>query len=295
MKSPPKKGNLGDNIKNQSTPKFIMVTFEKDNNNKINNSGLEFPIFEDLKDTQKNNNQNIITNNEESKNYILKENFSLSSFQINNSSKNLIEKIDNTISKMEKNEPAQLNVCEKSDKSSLNDEIIYKEKETNNSNSSNKDTDKIEDKNNLYDIKEINEEEYKEDNNTFNNEKENKNGNEYNGKKLTDKKKDTFKYNLPLENDTIPVIGIFNKKKHNCEDSQITKRNRPLNIIRGEDDLFSSKMKITKYSKKKVKSYNFYGYYNTFHISKSRGLDYSGKKDSIDKKENQASEKIIPA
>ena len=213
-----------------STPKFTDIQFDKDNPNKSNffdceslskdaaiygSKNMNINILEDLNNKMSDN----LTKNKEDSNQnnkdelILKENFSLSSigkYHTNNNINIINININNNkkMDKDEKNNIALMSFCDKLDNYSFNNYSCstYKDKkEKNNFNSIN----------NMKSLNEAiyyNESEIKKDNNnninsgninTHNSHNSNSNSNS------NENNSTSFKYNLPLENDKIPLINYF--------------------------------------------------------------------------------------
>ena len=201
-----------ENLNLFSTPKFRDIHLDKNNTNKSNIIQFEpisknSPTFYGTKNQLHKNNINsdkkIDNNNNENSDknnkpeVFLKENFSLSS--LNNTS-NTIDKasitkaiLDIKINKNQKKDKniALISFCDKSDNYSFN----------NYSYSTNKDKQEININNNKNLQKEMNykESEMQSQSNKSNNSNSNSNGNN----------STSFKYNLPLENDKIPLINNF--------------------------------------------------------------------------------------
>ena len=231
------------NINLFSTPKFkdIKIDIEGTKNTGFfkndsinNNSPIDVTINQSLNNQGNNLNELNLINKEENSykennnEIYLKENFSLSSLKNINSnndklmdSKNIIDLRINSNKKREKNNKcniALISFCDKSDNYSLNNYSCstykeYKEKQDENNNIKS-DTEK-----------KYKESEVKSNSNKSNNSNSNSNSNS-NGNDNT-----SFKYNLPLENDKIPIINDFmnfqdnNTNKNEIEENKIKEEN----------------------------------------------------------------------
>ena len=270
--------NLSKESIKLSTPKFRRIQNDKENDSKKNSIEDIFSFNDSKYETKKNNSNHELeplNNKEETKEKeatVFKDNFSLNSLYISN---NDINKIDNNVEV--KNENELISFCDKSDNNSFNNEIIYKEKDISNSDITIKDNKEENDlKTDVIKNKII-----IEDNQKINNNKIVNNNIKYNGDvcispevKKIDKKQTNnsspFKYNLPLENDKIPVIQCTfeNDNVENDENKNIN-LNNSLDLDNDNIDneiinkckmnnrnFFCLKKNNITYSKKKVKRNN---------------------------------------
>ena len=234
-------GNLSpkENNKRFSTPKFNLDEVEKEKNTKNNLSRNELSSFDDSKyDSKKfdfknpqeyKGNEKSDTIKSSNEGFIFKDsnNFSINSL-INNIDLDCNLNINNIMNNKEKNDKISketISFCDKSDNYSFKNEIIYKDKDINNSSTSKKDNEDINKEKN--DIK-INSFTYKPNEDTKHKKKEKniKICNNLNINKILKElslqnspkrykniniKYDIspFKYNLPLENDKSSAIKDF--------------------------------------------------------------------------------------
>ena len=224
-----------ENLNFFSTPKFRDIHLDKNNTNKNNIFKFE-PISKNSKNfygsknqlhkniinhgkTSENNNLENPENNNKKEIY-LKENFSLSSLNNNSSqidkssvSKNILDIKINESTKKEKeeiNNMALISFCDKSDNYSFN----------NYSYSTNKEKIEINNNNNVNLPKEKN---YKES--EIQSQSNKSNNSNSNGNNST-----SFKYNLPLENDKIPLINNFTSFQDNNLENNIEKGEKLLGL-----------------------------------------------------------------
>ena len=284
-----------ESIKILSTPKFQKILDYKENNSKNNSLAVELFSFDDSKyETKKfntNNEVDSLINKEETKEKegkIFKDNFSLSSFV--NIYNNDTNKIDN-INENEKNENVLISFCDKSENTSFNNEIIYKEKENNSSIITIKENKEENDsKINIIKNKDDIIKENKiinEDNLNLDNIKDNEIIISVSERKKVNTRQNndsnSFKYNLPLEHDKTPIIrGFFeydniesmnknlntNKSldlENNNLDFDVINRNNKFNKLNNKNNLVINRNNIT-YSKKKVKRNNTEKLSRTFKI-----------------------------
>ena len=242
------------NINLFSTPKFRDNQFDKDNPNK--NSFINFEslskgaVIYGIKNTNLNSLENLniepdnLNKNNEDSNQnnqgeiILKENFSLSSLgnnYTNNDKINIINIKINSNKKKDKDEKyniALMSFCDKIDNYSFN----------NYSCSTYKDKQEINNNNNINNMKLPNEIKFKEskikndNNNSVNsanintNTHNSHNSNSHNSNSNSNENNsNSFKYNLPLENDKIPLINDFSNIQNNNNELDININNNNLN------------------------------------------------------------------
>ena len=205
-----------ENINLFSTPKFKDICFDKDNRNKndiynfgsiTKNQSMYGSKIQHIKNIENPSKEIYIQNNDNSNNKDenkLKENFSLNSFGSNNgcsdivtlNKKKIVDIKINTNKKKESNKCniALISFSDKVENYSFNNDNNLKEKGINCSCSTNKD--KAAETNNH--LKSENSKNYKESEIKSNT---SSNGSNYNSS--------SFKYNLPLEHDKIPLINDF--------------------------------------------------------------------------------------
>ena len=233
-----------ENINLFSTPKFKDIKIDNEGkkntgffkNNSINNNSPIYVMKNQSSNNQDNNINELNLINKEENSYkennneiYLKENFSLSSLKnINNNNdksmgaENIIDLKINSNKKREKNNKcniALISFCDKSDNYSLNNysSSTYKEyKDMQNANNNiNSNTEK------KYKESEVKSNSTNKSNNSILHSNSNSNGND----------NTSFKYNLPLENDKIPIINDFmnfqdNKtNKNEIEEDKIKEEN----------------------------------------------------------------------